>query len=207
MFLSLLSGVFEIHLHRGELDQAHRLYSIFAHLEGSADIQERTCCLAATAALCRAEGRFAEALEAGAAAIETGPTLGVGHQALEQGLVEAIEAALRLGERGRTLELLGTIDAIPPGRRPPYLEAQALRFRARLDGDAAGYEAATARFRELGIPFWLAVTLLEHAELTGDEASRAEAREIFDQLRATPWLERATETPAPGVGRQAEAVT
>jgi len=47
------------------------------------------------------------------------------------------------------------------------------------------------RFRELGLPFWLAVTLLEHGELTGDESSLAEAREIFEGLKATPWLERA----------------
>jgi len=207
MFLSLLSGVFEIHLARGEFDEARRLFTLFSRLEGSADVQEQACHLAATAALSRAEGRFSDALEAGKAATETGETLGVGHQAVEQGFVEALEAALALGERERGRELLTAIDTIPPGRRPPYLEAQAQRFRARLDGDPAGYEAAVARFRELRIPFWLAVTLLEHAELTGDEASRAEAREIFEQLRATPWLERAAETPGPGVGRHAEAVT
>ena len=46
-------------------------------------------------------------------------------------------------------------------------------------------------FRELGLPFWLAVTLLEHGELTGDTALLDEAREIFEGLKATPWLERA----------------
>ena len=51
-------------------------------------------------------------------------------------------------------------------------------------------------FRKLGIPFWLAVTLLEHAELTGDEESLAEAREIFEGLKATPWLERASAAEA-----------
>ena len=59
------------------------------------------------------------------------------------------------------------------------------------DGDPAGYAAAEAGFRQLSLPFWLAVTLLEHAELTGDEESLAEAREIFEDLKATPWLERA----------------
>jgi hypothetical protein len=34
------------------------------------------------------------------------------------------------------------------------------------------------------------VALLEHGELTGDESSLAEAREIFEGLGATPWLER-----------------
>ena len=43
----------------------------------------------------------------------------------------------------------------------------------------------------VGIAFWIAVTLLEHAELTGSETSRAEARATFEQLGATPWLQRA----------------
>ncbi len=59
-------------------------------------------------------------------------------------------------------------------------------------------KSAAATFRELGLPFWLAVTLLEHGEwLTGQgrtddaESLLAEAREIFERLEATPWLERA----------------
>ena len=83
-------------------------------------------------------------------------------------------------------ELLALIEGVPAGTRPPYLDAQAKRFRARLTGDAAGYKAAAERFRELELPFWLAVTLLEH----GEEPGLAEAREIFERLGATPWLER-----------------
>jgi hypothetical protein len=87
--------------------------------------------------------------------------------------------------------LLARIDAVPAGSRPPYLDAQARRFRARLDGDAGGYLAAAEGFRTLGLPFWLAVTLLEHAELTADRASLDEARSIFEELKAAPWLARA----------------
>ena len=44
--------------------------------------------------------------------------------------------------------------------------------RAGCDGDrAAGFRAATASFRELGVPFWLGVTLLEHAEWLVDEGN------------------------------------
>ena len=60
-----------------------------------------------------------------------------------------------------------------------------------------------ALFRGLSLEFWLAVTLLEHGEqLTeqngGAGAGRliAEAREIFERLGATPWLERAAATGA-----------
>jgi predicted ATPase/class 3 adenylate cyclase len=188
MFLSLLTSVLEIHIHRGELEQAQRLYSLFSRLETSADLQEQGCYRSATAVLRRAEGRFGEALEAGAATIELSRTFGPGHQLVKQGLVEAIEAALALGERERAGQLLATIEKLPPGLRPPYLEAQAHRFQARLEGNEADYRAAAARFRELEIPFWLGVTLLEQ----GEEPGLAEARKIFERLEATPWLERVT---------------
>ena len=92
-------------------------------------------------------------------------------------------------------ELLARMDVLPRGYRPPYLEAHVHRFRARLEGDGAGYAVAAARFRELSMPFWVAVSQLEHAELLGGGAEaerlRAEAREVFEQLGAAPWLERA----------------
>jgi len=62
-----------------------------------------------------------------------------------------------------------------------------------MAGDAAGLDDAARLFGELEIPFSRGVTLLEHAELTGSEAPRAEAREIFERLGASPWLERASE--------------
>ena len=123
----------------------------------------------------------------------------------------ALEAAFALGESAKIEELLASIEAVPPGSRPPYLDAQARRFRARLAGDGAGYKAAAERFRELGIPFWLAVTLLEHAEwLAGQGSSQAEpllaeASEIFERLEATPWLERTARLSS--AGREPEPVT
>ena len=110
------------------------------------------------------------------------------------GLVEAIESALALGNSDRADELVASIDAVPPGLRSPYLGAQALRFRARLalseDEAIEQFDAAAKRFRELGVVFWLAVTLLEYSELIGDTALLDEARGIFEQLRASPWLAR-----------------
>jgi ATP/maltotriose-dependent transcriptional regulator MalT len=84
------------------------------------------------------------------------------------------------------------------------LQAQAARFRAAVaarNGDAQEaerlFKQAAGRFRELSVPFYLAVAQLEHAEwLTAqgraDEAEEllAEAHEAFERLRATPWLER-----------------
>jgi class 3 adenylate cyclase/tetratricopeptide (TPR) repeat protein len=191
LLLSLLTSVLEIHIHRGDLDRARRLYAQFERVASSVDVQEEAIYAGATAALRRAEGRLPEALDAGAEAVRVGVYgMSYDHQAVKQGLVEAVEAALVLGERARAEELLAGADAIPPGLRSPYLDAQARRLRARLAGDEAGLAAAAARFRELEVPFWLAVALLEHAELTGDEDSLAEAQEIFEQLGAAPWLQR-----------------
>jgi len=78
-----------------------------------------------------------------------------------------------------------------------------LRFRARLAGDddpavaERRFGESAALFREIGMPFYLAVVLLEHAELLTRsgraeecEPLLAEARETFERLRAAPWLER-----------------
>ncbi len=127
------------------------------------------------------------------------------YQTTKQGLVHALEAALALGETERAAELLATLDAIPGGLMPPYLAAQAHRFRARLAGAdvaaEAGYAAAEAGFRQLGMVFWLAVDLLEHGEwlLGAGRAGEAEplldeAGEIFERLGALPWLERLAAT-------------
>ena len=164
---------------------------MFSRLEDSTDVQDLSCYLGSRAALRRAEGRLADALADAEQTIEVSRTLGVAAQSTKQGIVEGVEAALALGDTAKVEELLLIVEGVPAGTRPPYLDAQARRFRARMGGDAVRLRGRRGRrFRELGLPFWLAVTLLEHGELTGDEASLDEAREIFEGLRATPWLER-----------------
>src|SRR5262249_54967973 len=116
-------------------------------------------------------------------------------QGVKQGLVEAVEAAIALGERERALELLATVETLMPGLRPPYLEAQAHRFRGGLDDDESEVSAAEEIFRAYDIRFWLAVAQVEHAEWLagrgGDaEALLTEARQTFADLQARPWLER-----------------
>src|SRR5205814_1576180 len=116
----------------------------------------------------------------------------------------AVEAALATGGRARADELLESIEALPPGRLAPLLRGHASRFRARLaaaDGDTQKAEsrffAAASTFREFGMPYWLAVTLLEQGEWLVSEGRAAdaeptltEAREILERLKATRWLER-----------------
>jgi class 3 adenylate cyclase/tetratricopeptide (TPR) repeat protein len=197
--LSLLESGMQINIQRGKVDRATAIFAMFARIEGSSDIQEFTSYTSARASLHRAEGRLREALADGEATINAGHMTGINGQTVKQALIDAIEAAFALGEPDKVEELLGRIEVVPAGTRPPYLDAHVRRFRARIDGDPAAYADAEAAFRNLNVPFWVAVTLLEHGELTGDEARLAEAREIFERLEATPWLDRvAVASPASG---------
>ncbi len=79
-----------------------------------------------------------------------------------------LEAALALGEREKAEELLNVVEDLPVGLCPPFLDATAHRFRARLaSGDAVAdreFAIAAAAMRELDLPFHLAVVRLEHGE-------------------------------------------
>src|SRR5262249_28653246 len=142
-------------------------------------------------------------LELSKEGLEFGWEMGPDGQDLKQGVVRAVESALSLGDLDEVRALLGRLDALRPGELAPFLDAQRTRLRARLsavegsDGVEGGFKRSAGSFRELGMPFWLAVTLLEHAEWLiaagrGAEADQLldEAREIFGRLQATPWIER-----------------
>src|SRR5262249_61041385 len=94
---------------------------------------------------------------------------------VRQGSGWGVEAALELDARGRADELLGAVEALPPGLRPPFLGAQAHRLRARMNDETAGFKTAAGGFREYGFPFWLAVTQLEHAEALIADGQTADA--------------------------------
>jgi class 3 adenylate cyclase/tetratricopeptide (TPR) repeat protein len=195
--LSMLQSTVAVRVNRGERDRAAQMLALFARMETISDLQARGCFLAARAWLHRSEGRLEEALADAEGAIETRHTLGLSAQAVKQAIVEGVEAAFALGDAARRERLLGLIESVPPGSRTPYLDAQLRRFRARATGDPTGLAAAARGFRDLSIPFWLAVTLCEQSELlmaSGEPAQAepllAEAHEIFAALGARPWLER-----------------
>ena len=115
----------------------------------------------------RAEGDLVGALADCDATIEGGRTLGIGQQAVKQAIVQGVETAVALGEQAKAEDQLGLVESTPAGMRPPYLDAHARRFRGLIWDDEAGLAAAAEGFRDLGIPFSLAVTLLEHGEADG----------------------------------------
>jgi class 3 adenylate cyclase/tetratricopeptide (TPR) repeat protein len=206
----LLGSLPELYVCQGRLKEASTLVTRFARLNASADVQDRALYAAARAALLYAEGKSADALGAAEEAFQAHAELGPGNQAVKAGFVWGVEAAFALGNLDKVEKLLAAVEVLPPGHRPPLLQAQAARVRARLaaargerDGVEAGFKAAAGMLRELGIPFWLAVTLLEYAEWRAkdEDAQRAEpllteARAIFMGLGAQPWLERLGLHPA-----------
>ncbi|HUZ84226.1 MAG TPA: hypothetical protein VMU66_05995, partial [Gaiellales bacterium] len=206
--LSPLSSVLEIHVHRGDLDAARDLFAVYARMEQAADIQEQAVFASATACMLFSDGRHAEAIAAGAQTIELARTLGLDGQDVKQGVMWGLEAAVTLGDRDRIAELTDWIEAIPPGLRPPSLDGHMRRARARIAASVeaahADHVAAVAQFRSLGMEFWMAVSLLEHAERLAPVMPEAaeplvlEASDVFDRLRAVPWLARAAAVPVGG---------
>ena len=191
-----------------------KLISMFGRMAVSEDRQERSAYLAARACLMRAMGKGAEALSDAEAAMDAGLNVfGVRHQAVKSAIVEAVESAFSLGDYAKVRELVVWMEGLRPGERPLYLTAQAARFRARLGsiGDPGTVEPAfmdaAETFTQIGMPFWLAVTQLEHAEWLrahgkDTETARllADSARTFERLQARPWLDRArSSAPVAGV--------
>jgi tetratricopeptide (TPR) repeat protein len=203
--------IHEIQLARGRLAEARDAVSRWPRDESSPDVQQRAIVAIIHAGVLRGEGRHEEALAAAEQALEARRAIGWGHQAIKGAFVEGVEAAFALQRLEKVDELLALIENLRPGQIAPYVRAQSRRFRARLaavrgerDGVEPGFKQAASIFREFGVPFWLAVTELEHGEwLTGERRTQdaeplvAEAREIFERLEATPWLERALAVEPP----------
>jgi class 3 adenylate cyclase/tetratricopeptide (TPR) repeat protein len=207
--LAVVNALVSITAQRGQVEEAWRVLSTISDLAGSADVQDRSTYAAQRATVLHAEGRLDEALAASLESLAAAELLGgrglAGGADAKIAVGTALASALELGRLDEVVNLLARIDAMRPGQRPPTLQAQAARFRAGLaaargehDGVEQGFKTAAAIFREHGLTFLLAVTELEHGEwLMGqgrvDEAEPllTEAREIFERLEATPWLERA----------------
>jgi class 3 adenylate cyclase/tetratricopeptide (TPR) repeat protein len=202
-----LAPLTRIHTARGELAEAQTLATLAGGFETSDDRQERTSIAVSRAMLTRAEGRVGDALAAAEEALQLGGAAGRAH--LNEAFVEALEAALALGDLERVDQLVGEIDELSRANRGGYLQAQRTRFVAALAGRRGkgvaaerSFKRGAALFRELGMPFWAAVTEFEHADwlvtegrLEEAEPLLAEARETFERLGATPWLERAAQIP------------
>ena len=197
------SLVGRIHLHRGEHEAAVRELASAEAWDPGAERQARAQQSFMLALWRHASGDIAGAVEHGERAFESYRAVGNPTDAVDA-LAAAVAAALELGDLESAERLLTLCDDLTRVERTLIVEAQLARLRGLLaarhgqSGQAEqSLKAAGARFRELGLPFWLAVSLLELGEVLvaegrADEAAPllAEAREIFDRLQARPWLER-----------------
>ena len=199
--------VIQLHIARGELELVGRAAEELG-AEDDSDIQARFITLLTRALLASGDGRSDTAVEHAAEAHRLiqgsdAPFL----RRIVDGLVMLVEASVALGgDKLRPAEeALEELASRPPGERSQSLDAHEARLRAlveRARGETEHVDGrlrrAAAGFREVGMPFWLAVTLLEHGEWLAasgqtEEAEPLvrEAREIFERLVARPWLERA----------------
>jgi hypothetical protein len=162
--------------------------------------------LAAQAVVHRVAGRLEDALKAAEGALEGGAGLGAIFPGVKLAFATGADAALGLGDLARVNELLALPAGLGAGQTTPLWAAQESRVKARLTAQQGGSEEtdeafrrAAGVFRDAGVPFWLAVTLLEHGEWLSEagrgedaESMASEAVVIFQRLGATPWAERAT---------------
>jgi predicted ATPase/class 3 adenylate cyclase len=189
---------------RGDLDGARALVTACDALRDGANWQLRGSYAAIETRVLRAEGRPAEALAAAERTLASLGEFSITDAAIKGVLVEATEAALDLPNLDKAQELLAIPEALDPGELTPFLRANTARLNARLDAARGNdervedrFRTAASLFREFGLVFHVAVTQLEHAEwlVSGQRGDDAEpllvdARQTFEQLQATPWLER-----------------
>jgi class 3 adenylate cyclase/tetratricopeptide (TPR) repeat protein len=201
----LVQSIPLILVEQGRVREASELLDSYAPFERSADVQERVAYMAAKAVVLRAQGRLDKASAAGLEALDGRSALGSTYPGIKVGFVTATEAALSLEDTARVEHLLALPKAFGAGETTPYWRAQSSRLEARFamargESDAVepGFKTAAGLFREIGIPFWLGVTLTEHGEWLGEqgrpdegEPLLDEARGVFDRLRAVPWRDRA----------------
>jgi class 3 adenylate cyclase/tetratricopeptide (TPR) repeat protein len=197
-----MSWLVLIHAVRGDFERAEAERHADV-LEASEDIQAVSGLEVGRAWIHFYSGRHEEAIAATVRSIETRTQVGMVIH-VEASYVVAADAALAMGDVSRAKTFLEEMRAVPAGEASPYLRAQSARLGANVaarEGDAEGagrgFLEAVATFRQQEMRFELGVALTEHGEwLTSegrDEEARpvlSEAREIFEDLRATWWLDR-----------------
>jgi class 3 adenylate cyclase/tetratricopeptide (TPR) repeat protein len=205
-----------IHLHRGNVATARAILDADAAAAGVDEVQVRLLYALDEAAVLRAEGRLLEALAAAERGLADRHALSVDHPFVKLAFVEFLEAAFELDDLERVSEALDEWDRLPPSDRTPFLEGHLALFRAKVsarqgEDDAVEelFSRAEATFRDVGLPFFLARAVLEHAEWLAQRGGGGvvlldEAEAIFRGLDAQPWLER---TAAARSARPAESVS
>ena len=194
---------------RGDLAEAERLAERHLGDPEVGDLQTRSFRVSVRGRLRYARGGYGQALDDAREVLDRSTMLTLTHDAVKLSFVLGLDAALTLSDTESAEEILRLITDAPRGATSPFLLAQAARFGARVaalrgreDEVEPGFKTAAGMLRELGTPYWMALTLLEHGRwLVGrgrpEEAARLveEARATFERLGAQPALEASALLP------------
>ena len=130
----------------------------------------------------------------------------------------AIRPALWHGDVARVRAMASELDAMPESEQPVTMANRAIAWAdvAALEGRPAaaldGYRDGWRRYRDIGYDFEFARSVVDALHVLGPddpELGRAanEAREIFERVRATPYLRLLDEALASAPGRARTALT
>ena len=205
----LQANVAAIALLRGDLDRARTWLAETREQVDPNEAQSVAGYEVWQAGLLVREGRSEDALAAAERVLALRDKLGITSGFIPFALESALLAAADLRNKEKFDEVFSIIEQAPPGHVTPHLRALGARFAARratLEGDPGpaevGFTAAARLYGELAWPFERAEVLLEHAEWLASEGRgadaeplAAEAREIFERLRAKPYIERLDRLP------------
>ncbi|HEX2088776.1 MAG TPA: adenylate/guanylate cyclase domain-containing protein [Actinomycetota bacterium] len=200
------------HLHRGNIDEAERAMDLVRDFAEAPDVQERIMYWSLTSSVAMTRRDARDALAAADRVIEARGVLSLRNEFIRDGYVKAIEASIALGDLIRARERLAELENAEASELSPYLRANTARLRALIaaaaeqrEGMEQDFKAAVGMFREIGVPFFLATTLLEYGEWLAKQERLDDARPILDEargilegLKARPWLERLARLEAPG---------
>ena len=191
---------------RGEIAAARASLDGAAAWARSDDLEVQAIHASLVVSVDLAEGHAKKVIETGPELLKTAiSTLGASNESVRYAWPDTLQAALSLERLDVARGLLALLSEQPPGRVPPYLEAQLVRGRGlvaaaegRHDGVEADLTAATERFRALGYPYWLAVAQTDLAAWLVAHGRGSEATELLDEavtalasLGAAPALARA----------------
>lgn len=199
----LHSRLLLLHALRGEAAEAREELSHLSRWEKHDSSEPRTLRLALEGTVLLSEGSPELALGASRSALEVAvPNFGWRHEIARQAWPDACEAALESGATAALQALLEQLGNAPSGHVPPYLEAQALRYRALVPGlphaeSEPPFRAATEAFAGLGYPYWQARTVVDLAAACSEDGSPippvqlAESLAELARLGASPQVARA----------------
>jgi hypothetical protein len=157
------------------------------------------------AAGARRTGKLDDAAAASSAALEHARAVSGIDDDFTLFWVTALDDQLAAAKLDEAERILAVIAEAPRGHVATLLRALVPFMRARLntargvdENVEADFRQAAEALRSFGAPFYLARTLVDHAEWLDGRGRvaeampiAAEARDLLAGLKATPWLERA----------------